>query len=407
MLNRSFHIKAHQYLSMAIAFCLPFGRLTPIFIVLLLLNFLVEGELKSKFSGILKNKWFWLFTSLYFIHVAGLAFTHYIDQGLFDLEVKLSILVFPIIFAARPMTSVKINEILKAFVAGGVLSSIFLLFRAGYYFIAAGENRFFYEAFSVLVHTSYVSMYFNLLMAWIILGLLKRGAIRASYSVSVSWMLLLFFSVVNFLLFSKMGMISMMLMFFCFGLYYVRLSGKYLAGSIVAVLFLGGIYIAATKVPIIKSRVDFAIAAFSKDKIDVKSNESSEVRMLVWSAANDIIKEHFFTGVGTGDTKPMLLRQYARKGMQGAFEHRLNAHNEFYQVMLTVGILGLLILIACLLIPIVIAIKKRFLIYLIFLVLTILNFIPESMLETQAGVMYYAFMNSLLFFHLTSKQQEN
>ncbi|HEX8516807.1 MAG TPA: O-antigen ligase family protein [Bacteroidia bacterium] len=400
MFNKKFHIKAHEYLPMAIAFCLPFGRLTPVFIILLMLNFLIGGELKSKFAILAKSKCFWLFTSLYFIHIAGLAFTHYIDQGLFDLEVKLSLLVFPVIFAARPLSGENINRVFKAFVAGGVISSLFLLARAAYFFFSAGENRFFYEAFSVLVHTSYVSMYFNLLMAWIILGLLKRGTIRASYTLSVSWLLLFFFTVVNVLLFSKMGMISMMLMFFCFGAYYVVLSRRYVAGAAAALLFMSGLFIASVKVPIIKSRVDFAVAAFTKDTIDITSNESSEVRMLVWRAANDIISDHFFTGVGTGDTKPMLLRAYASKGMKGAFEHRLNAHNEFYQVFLTVGVFGFIILVACVLVPLVIALRKRFLIYLIFLILIILNFIPESMLETQAGVMFYAFVNSMLFFYV-------
>jgi O-antigen ligase len=400
MLNRSFHIKAHHYLSMAIAFCLPFGRLTPLFIVLLLVNWFFEGDLKNKFNYIFRNKWFWLFASLYFIHVAGLIFTDYMDQGLFDLEVKLSLLVFPIIFSTRPLIFEKINQVFRAFVAGGVLSALFLLGRATYYFFSSGENKFFYEAFSVLVHTSYVSMYFNFLMAWIIMGLLKRGSIRAPYSVSMSWLLLFFFTIVNVFLFSKMGMISMVLMFFCFGTYYVRLSRRYITGTVVFGLFLFGLFMASTKIPVIKSRVDYTVAAFTKDTIDITSNESSEVRMLVWSAANDIIGKHFFTGVGTGDTKPMLLRAYASRGMKGAFEHRLNAHNEFYQVFLTVGVIGFIILLACLLVPLVIAVKKRSLIYLIFLILIILNFIPESMLETQAGVMFYAFVNSMLFFSI-------
>ncbi|MCW3102247.1 MAG: hypothetical protein JWO09_687 [Bacteroidetes bacterium] len=404
MLNKDIHTKAYHYLSMCIAFCLPFGRLTPVFIGLLVLNWLLEGDLKNKFGQILRNKWCWLFTSLYLIHIAGMAFTHYIDQGLFDLEVKLSILLFPWIFSTRPLTAEKINGVFKAFVAGGVASSLFLLGRAAYFFFSAGENKFFYEAFSVLAHTSYVSMYFNFLMAWIILGLLRKGIVRASYSVSVSWALILFFSCINILLSSKMGVILMVLMFLCFGSYYVWRSGRYIAGIVAVLCMAGGLFLVARNVPVIHSRVQYAIAAFTKPSIDVTSNESSEVRMLVWGVANELIADNFFTGVGTGDAKPMLLRAYARKGMLGAFEHRLNAHNEFYQVFVAVGVFGFLILLGCLLLPLIPAFRERCIIYLVFLFLVILNFIPESMLETQAGVMFYAFMNAMLFFSLVGKK---
>ncbi|MCW3072813.1 MAG: hypothetical protein JWO44_2703 [Bacteroidetes bacterium] len=404
MLNKNIHTGAYYYFSMCIAFCLPFGRLTPVFIGLLVLNWLLEGDLKNKFRLILRNKWCWLFTSLYFIHIAGMAFTHYIDLGLFDLEVKLSILVFPWIFATRPLATEQINKVFNAFVAGGVVSSLFLLGRAAYFFFSAGENRFFYEAFSVLAHTSYISMYFNFLMAWIILGLLKKGTLRASYSVALSWGLLVFFSIIIILLSSKMGMILMVLMFLCFGSYYVLRSGRYIAGAVAVICLAGGLFFVAKNVPVIHSRVQYAIAAFTKPKIDITSNESSEVRMLVWGVANQLIKENFFTGVGTGDAKPMLLRAYASKGMKGAFEHRLNAHNEFYQVFVAVGLFGFLILLGCLIFPLILAFRGSCIMYLVFLLLVILNFIPESMLETQAGVMFYAFINAMLFFSIVRKE---
>jgi hypothetical protein len=389
---------------MCIAFCLPFGRLTPVFIGLLVFNWFLEGDLKNKFKQIIRNKWCWLFTSFYFIHIAGIAFTHYIDLGLFDLEVKLSILVFPWIFATRPLPPDKINKAFSAFVAGGVLSSLFLLGRAAYFFFSSGENKFFYEAFSVLAHTSYVSMYFNFLMAWIILGLLKKGTIRASYNIVLSWLLLFFFSVIIVLLSSKMGVILMVLMFLGFGSYYVVRSGRYIIGAVAVICLAGGLFWVAKDVPVIHSRVQYAIAAFTKPKIDITSNESSEVRMLVWRVANELIEKNFFTGVGTGDAKPMLLRAYASKGMIGAFEHRLNAHNEFYQVFVAVGVFGFIILLGCLLLPLVLAFRRRFHLYLVFLLLLIFNFIPESMLETQAGVMFYAFINSMLFFSILKKE---
>ena len=47
---KKIHTKAHYVLAILIAFSLPFGRLTPIFISLMLLNWLIEGDFKNKFK---------------------------------------------------------------------------------------------------------------------------------------------------------------------------------------------------------------------------------------------------------------------------------------------------------------------------------------------------------------------
>ena len=84
--------------------------------------------------------------------------------------------------------------------------------------------------------------------------------------------------------------------------------------------------------------------------------------------------------------------------MKGALEHKLNAHNEFYQVFISIGIIGFIIFVITLLAPLSLAFKINNFIYIIFLFIIVFNFLPESMLETQAGVMFYSFFNSLLCF---------
>jgi hypothetical protein len=51
-----------------------------------------------------------------------------------------------------------------------------------------------------------------------------------------------------------------------------------------------------------------------------------------------------------------------------------------------------------LLLPLQAARNEKKIILVFFVALIALNFLPESMLETQAGVMFYAFFNSILVF---------
>lgn len=399
MTKQEFHTKAQFILALLIAFALPFARLTPVFIALMLLNWLIEGDFKNKFTILVRNKWFWLFELLYFIHLIGMMYTSNLPSGLFDLEVKFSIFIFPMILCSRPLKVEQINQILKVFCVAAILASIAMLSRATFLFVTKGENDFFYEVFSFLIHPSYLSMYINFLLVWILLGLFGKGEIRANLRTLYSWILIIFFSIINVLLSSKIGMLSMLILFFCFGIYYITLTKKYIVGAFAILIFISAILFSSIYIPAIEHRVSFAIAALTKNEIKKTSDESSEVRMLIWKTANEIIRDHPIIGVGTGDAKDVLLNEYAKRGMTGAIAHKLNAHNEFYQIFISLGIVGFFILLASLFFPLYQAIKAKKLIISLFLLLIIFNFLPESMLETQAGVMFYAFFNSLLFFN--------
>ena len=131
-----FHQKAHYYLALLIAFCLPFARLTAFFIAFMLLNWLIEGDFKNKFNTLFKNKLALLFISFYLMHVFGLLYTKNIDSGLFDLQVKFSLFVFPLVIVSRPFLKEKTEMIFFAFIAGAILSSLTILTYASYTYYA-------------------------------------------------------------------------------------------------------------------------------------------------------------------------------------------------------------------------------------------------------------------------------
>lgn len=398
MISRGqFHSKTHFFLALLVAFCLPIARLTPIFIVALVINWVLEGDFKNKFKTVLQNKFACLFIGFYLLHIIGLIYTQDMASGLFDIQVKSSLLIFPLIICSRPFDVRQTTLVFYALIAGALTSSLILLSVASYHYFVFGEHLFFYGEFSILTHPSYLSMYLNVVMLWIMIDLSHEKE-RTSLPIVFSVFLLLFFSVIIFLLSSKMGLFNLLLIYIGFFLYFIISRKKYLLGvlGIIAVVF--SIYLAIRYVPDVTNRVKRSISAFTSPGIDHTESESTAVRLLVWKAARVVISENPLLGVGTGDVKNELMKEYSKEGLTGALEHKLNTHNAFYQVFAALGIIGFISLVAVFIVPLVASFKSVHIMYSLFLLLVILNFLTESMLETQAGVMFYAFFNSILCF---------
>jgi O-antigen ligase len=119
--------------------------------------------------------------------------------------------------------------------------------------------------------------------------------------------------------------------------------------------------------------------------------------MVIWKSAVEIIRENLLLGVGTGDVKDALLQRYKKNNLTKILSMRLNAHNQYLQTFVTIGISGFLVLVIMLLAPAISALRKADFIYFIFLAIIGINILVESMFEVQAGVIFYAVFNAILF----------
>jgi O-antigen ligase len=394
-----FHKKAHLFLAILIAFWLPLARLVPIFIALLLLNWLAEADYRNKMKSVFKNKLAIVFILFYLLHLFGLFYTSNMDSGLFDIQVKLSLFVFPLVIASRPFSKPESNKIFYAFVAGAFVSSLIMLVRAVITYILTGENNFYYQAFSsFILHPSYMSMYLNLAIFWIIIEGFKGETQVVKQQKYAAIFLITFFIFIIILLSSKLGLATLLLLFVLLIIRYIVSHKKYIIGlSALFSIIIAGYSIYAF-VPEIRDRVKTALEVVSSNNVDKSNGESTAVRILVWGAANNVIADNFLLGTGTGDSKDELMKEYKKQEITGAYEHELNAHNEYYQVFVSLGIIGFTVFLLSLFLPLIKSLKKKYIIYGLFLCIMLLNFLTESMFETQAGVMFYAFFNSLLCF---------
>ena len=82
-----------------------------------------------------------------------------------------------------------------------------------------------------------------------------------------------------------------------------------------------------------------------------------------------------------------------------AIDNEINAHNMFFETIISVGIFGLLLLLAYFVIPLVLWIKNKTfdMLYFSFLLMIGFNALFESIFEVQLGIIFFCFFNVLLF----------
>ncbi len=132
---------------------------------------------------------------------------------------------------------------------------------------------------------------------------------------------------------------------------------------------------------------------------------SSVMQRIEYSKASfDLIQDHFWFGVGTGDLEDALNDQYKRMGSELKKRYRFHAHNQFLAIFIAFGVFGFLWFFFTLIYPPVK--EKRFgdYFFITFFLLAVFSMLSDDTLETQAGVTFFAFFYAFLLF---AKEKQN
>lgn len=373
-----------------LAFLIPLERkLIPPVIILLFVSSLLNGSFKFK-----EKKGILALASFYVTYAVGLIYSSNFKYGLFDMEVKLSLLLFPLVFFISKIDMKKVaDNILNSFIDGCFVASILSLVSAAIqYYLYVDFNSFFYGELALYGHSSYMALFLCFSSAVIYIRNIKQNN-AVKFPLKDVFMLALF-SLVIFFLVSKTGIISILLIHFGFIGYLIIKNKLYLKGTVALVLISTLLFAGYKAIPEVNNRFNELFNTVLSERVD--KNSTSAIRKEIWQTSVNILVQHPF-GVGTGDVKDVLIENYTEVGLNYAAEKELNAHNQFLQTALATGVLGLLVLLVMIIYPLYYAIKNKHIIYIIFLCLMTINFLTEAMLETLAGVVFYAFFNTLFY----------
>jgi len=379
--------KALTALLALIAFTLPFKFLVNIFIVIALLAWLFNDPYKALFA---KNKFRGIFIAIiafYFLHILSFFYTSNIQETFTNLETKISLVIFPLIFYTGNYAWPQMKFFVKCFVMGCLVCCFLCLGRAAYLSLDGAENYFFYEKLSWFQHPSYLSMY----LTFCCVALLQKNMFTRFQNI----LLLLFFTFFVLLLSSKTGIAIHFLFLLLVGISYFFKRGSYLKVFIFTVSVISALMVLVYTIKPLKERFRNVMTALRVDKVDKTATESTAVRMLIWGEAKEIIRNNPMLGVSPGDANDALYESYKQNGLTGAYERKLNAHSQYFQTGVGLGLVGLASLMTLFILP-VFNKPRRLLVF--FLLITAVNFLTESMLQTMAGSIFFGYFYALLSF---------
>lgn len=386
------------WLTVLCAFLLPSNFLIGQVGVLIVFCWLIGGDYKQRWDNMRAHPLLWLFLALGVLYIAGYFWSANKDEALTSLSVKGSIIGFPLVYSSLRYDYKQTKLILQAFLAGLISVGVFMIVRSVFTNADPGIDVWSYQELSRdISHPSYLSLYYVTGIMICFHGILLRDVPVIKKTIAVAFVLL--FSILIFMLASKTGLISLVLIFlFYIGYAVVRFKRYVVAGAALVVL-VAGFFISLQAFPSIGARVNALKEVLTSDQpIDPTSSESNRVRLLIWQQDLALISEHALTGVGTGDVQDELMKKYEAAGMTGASEKRLNAHNQYFQTGIALGFPGMIILGGIFLAAFAFSARRRYGFAALLTVLLAFNFIPESMLQLQAGTFLFGFLYSFILF---------
>lgn len=387
---------------------LPYSiRLNSIAIAVFIIFWIVQNNFSRLNEAIRKNKMLWLNISLYLITAASLLYTHNRPVGMFEMEKEFSLLLFPILFVSIKKISVKrMDFILWSFVIANFILGLIGLLYATYSYYRFQVNYFFYHDLVILFnfHATYFSMYLSFSILAILYLFSKHINYYSRKLKAFMFLLIGFFITLIFLLSVRSIIIFFSLSALIGILVFTIKNRKYKLGFLLFVGFISVIYFGINKNEVLKERLlqikDNYKYEFSRGDTNIYNGFTT--RLAQWECSYNIIKQSPFFGVGIGDVQDELQTQYKKNILNYSFKGRFNAHNQYFQTAIGLGITGLLVFLAGFIVPVVIAMRNKRYIIVGFVILFASCCLTESMLCMQQGVVFFSFFNSLFSFHLLS-----
>jgi len=408
----------------------------------LFLNWIFTTKFKKVIQSISSNSFFLAFIIFYILYALSFFWSENQSFAIADLVLKIPILILPLIMLSHEPLSIKeINKLLLAFSLSVIVLNCYCFFDALFnYLNTRSINEFFYGSLTVNMHTAYQATFTSFSIFILVYIYLNK-------EYSNNW-IFLFLIVLQFLflflLSSRMQMLCLSVVTPIFLIFHYYLKQKiYLGFSYTILAFVVSYFLVSTP-SVLNNRYKQTVSHISSIGND---SQNSDPRKFIWKKAIDIIKYNWLFGVGVGDAKDVLVSSYSKESSKPITDHTVdstinilqansknlntqvkkltsdhtklkkeseniliqqinkykyfakkqyNFHNQYLQTFATVGFFGLIILIYLLSHLFIVSIIKQDYIVAVFLFLIAMSFLTESMLERQAGVVFFTFFYLLL-----------
>lgn len=367
-------------------------------LIALVIFFLVDSKsnLKEKLQVGIKNKLVLIMAAYFFIQIIGLFFTEDVRRGINYSIRSLPFLVLPIVIVSENLSKNNAKKLLNFIKIWMLLVMVYLV--AYQYFI---ELR----SIGSTVHFAFakigISQHHISLMLVVAIMISAHQLLHQSKKLWNAIVLILLFCFL-LLLSSRSSLLILIISAIVLLSRYYKKTSKIKKVIVVSSGICFGI-LAFYGSPELKRKAEMFIKSTDIDIEIVKTKNSItfvkntiEQRIMINLASITIITDNPIFGVGTGDYLDALLTEYHKLGFIAGIKEQFNAHNQYLEDYLKVGIVGF---IGCLSLMLVLikhgCQNKSLLFYCAFGTLFICLF--ESLFARHHGVAFVAFFVPLFF----------
>jgi len=341
--------------------------------------------------------------AVFFVTVIAALYTRYPQQAFAEWGREVVIFIFPLIFCLNTLDIKKYRPVLLfVFAIGCTLTVIYLyanaLLTILFYgmpittlFSAAFTNHNFSAA--IAMHATFFSLQLVIAMVFMLYFLLYKASSSALKIICCICCLILLAGVVQ--LGSKSILIAVFLIFllafpYCLATWRKRLQFVAVVMGLSVIVF--GLIFNNTTL-----RTKY-INDMQTDLSPLQPGQDSEPRLARWEVIMPLIKSSPIIGYGSGSEITLLGNEFFNHKLYDSYLKKLNAHDQYLSFLLKSGIWGLAVYLAALAYGFKIALAKKDVLFISFMLLVAIVSLSENILDVDKGVFFYGFFFSFLLF---------
>lgn len=380
-----------DFLLLIFAFFLPIlPQVSQVAIALYLISWIYNKQFRYLHK--IKSNWFAIGSIAYwFIFALSGLYSENLTLWSSDLEAKLPLLIVPFLLVSRKHYNATVQKAIAWFFLSGCLVLTFFVFYQ--YFLGTGYTFRTTIGRITFLNPIYLAMFLSALLLIGLFFFFNRAVIKLDLKTFLQGLVLLVIHYTLFALASRMAIISTFLieigLILLWQFFYKK---QYIRGALWLVV-------------VIVFNL-FSLHTIKQAEKRMLATSSTEVRALIWKASVIQIAKAPILGYGSGDARSVMAEGYEIVDYDYGIEHRQNCHNQYFETMISTGLIGLAILLAWLLLSFKTGWNTQNYLLCIFLAIIALNILTESMLERQQGTYFVAFFGSLLTWNWNSLRKE-
>lgn len=408
--NNHWQVCIHEILMSLLMLSLPFYVPAPRNIIWVLIgaNALLAIIFQKTFRDFFwKSKKVFLLLSGFFLwHFVGLLYTENISWAWFLIGLLVPLWAVPLAMLTFPLRQATLRWYLRVFVGAMFLYVLITYFWAFYRAFRAWNvpefawsDFFYYENFANLrLPPTYYGILVCLATLFLVIDLFFPKKLMLSPSKPLKISLLAIFMLTLMLLATRMQLFILLLGTLILAFEYFRVIKKIWwgigTGLVVLMTFVVFIFLnpyTQKRFQLLFDESELLVLNKNQDVSTGRNWDGATLRLAKWKCALELIQRNWLWGVGTGDGQDELQAIYEEYKFYFASRYnRYNAHNQFLEIWVALGVIGLILWLGVLSLGLSKALKTSNYVLLATVLVLFFSAITESLLQRNLGVLIIA-----------------